>query len=105
MEPVSFTEMLKQFGPYGICLFLMGSGLVYLMRWLREDRKQTDITHEGIRVQFLGQLKDQRGEYTASLKQVTTDFKEAMKEQSTRIDGLSDKVEKLDDHVQELRSK
>lgn len=103
MEPTSFSEMLKQFGPYGICLFLMASGLIYLMRWLREERKQTDVTHEGIRVQFLGQLKDQRTEYTSSLKQVTTDFREAMKEQSNRIDVLSTKVESIDDHVQELR--
>lgn len=103
MEPVSFTEMLKQFGPYGICLFLMGSGLIYLTRWLREERKATDVMHEGIRSQFLSQLNDQRSDYTSSLKQVTTDFRDAMKEQNIRIDGLSSEVKTLDGHVQELR--
>lgn len=103
MEPVSFTEMLKQFGPYGICLFLMGSNLVYLMRWLREERKQSDLTHEGIRSQFLVQLKDQRAEYTDSLKEVTVDFKEAMNEQGKRIDNIATKVDQIDEHIQELR--
>lgn len=103
MEPTSFSEMLKQFGPYGICLFLMGSGLVYLMRWLREERKQSDLTHEGIRNTFLVQLKDQRTEYTESLKEVTVDFKEAMNEQGKRIDNIATKVDQIDDHIQELR--
>lgn len=103
MEPTSFTEMLKQFGPYGVSLFLMGSGLVYLMRWLREERKQSDATHEGIRNTFLGQLKDQRIEYTDSLKQVTADFKGAMTEQGKRIDNIAVKVDQIDEHIQELR--
>lgn len=103
IEPTSFTDMLKQFGPYGICLFLMAAGLVYQMRWLREDRKQQDISQENIRNQFVLQLKDQRTEYTTTLKQVTSDFKEAIGEHSKSIDNLSERVDKIDGHVQELR--
>ena len=81
----------------------MASGLVYLIRWLREDRKQTDIAHAGIRSEFLVALKDQRIEHASSLKQITTDFKESISEHGRRIDNLGAKVDALDDHVQELR--
>ena len=108
MEPVSFSEMLKQFGPYGICLFLMGSGLVYLMRWLREERKQTDITHEGIRNQFLTALKDQRTENLAAIKDQREEHSQSLKEVNEthkRIDTLSASVDRIDSHVQQLRSR
>lgn len=103
MEPTSFSEMLKAFGPYGICLFLMGSGLVYLMRWLREDRRATDTAHANIRTEFLAALKDQRVEHRASLKEVTNDFRDAINDHGKRIDQLSAKIDGIDEHVQELR--
>ena len=103
MEPTSFNEMLKQFGPYGVCLFIMGCGLVYLMRWLREDRKANDLSQSGIRTEFLSALKDQRIEHRASLKEVTTDFRDAINEHGKRIDMLSTKIDGIDEHVQELR--
>lgn len=103
MEPTTFSDMLKQFGPYGICLFLMAAGLVYQMRWLREDRKQQDISQENIRNQFVLQLKDQRTEYTTTLKQVTSDFKEAIGEHGKSIDHLAQRIDEIDGHVQELR--
>ncbi len=103
MDLTALSEVLKQSGPWGLCMLLMGSGLIYLTRWLREERKQTDIAHEAIRAQFLAAIKDQRTEHTQSLREVTSDFKDSLAEQGKRIDGLAQKVEGLDEHVQELR--
>ena len=98
MEIAPLSEALKQFGPYGVCLLLMALGLVHFVK--KNDQIQVDT-----RAEFLAALREQRVEHTASLRQVTSDFKEAMSEQGKRIDGLAAKIENIDEHVQALRIK
>lgn len=110
MEPTSFSEMLKQFGPYGICLFLMGSGLVYFTRWLREEQNRAMTERKETHGEFLSELEKKGERHERIMTQTVDKFTAALKEHSTVINGslerhgnkieeLADRVDKLDDHV------
>lgn len=99
----AIVPVLKEFGPMGVAVVLMGAGLVYLTRWLREDRKSTDTANGEMRKEFLTALKDQRTETASTLREVTSEFKDALKDHGDRIDHLSGRVDMLDGHVRGMR--
>jgi len=110
MEPVSFTEMLKQFGPYGICLFLMGSGLVYFTRWLREEQTRAMNERKETHNEFLNE-REKKGarherimvytvdKFTIALKEHSTVINGSLEKHGNKIEELVDRVDKLDDHM------
>lgn len=113
--PVPDAEALATKGtPYvlAVCVIALSGALVWVFRLYRSDMKEKRDefveelkslarAHEasegrwreemkGISTQFMGALKEQRGEFHESLKEVVADMKEGMQSITTRLDRIED---------------
>lgn len=79
------VPILEKFGPTGLTIIMMGGGLVYLTRWLREMQANSQEQHDRVRKEFTDVLKEKRNDYQAALQQERADYLEAIKQQ--RADG------------------
>jgi hypothetical protein len=93
------AELFRQFGPTGLTIILMGGGLVYLTKWLRTMQEQSAIQHDKVRGEFTAALKDQQADHRASLREVVCEFKVMHGEHGEKIDRLTERIDKIDDHV------
>jgi len=89
------SDVLKQFGPTGLTIVMMGYGLIYLTKWLREMQDQSGQQHDKVRAEFTQTLKDYRDEHTTALKDIVTEFKSMHTELGGKVDQLSNRVDNL----------
>jgi hypothetical protein len=98
-EITTLTEMLKQYGPMGVAVLLMGLGLIYQTRWLRDMQDKAAVQQDKARAEFTQALKDQREEHTASLREVVNEFKEMHKDLGEKVDGMRRRLDDIDEHI------
>lgn len=91
------APIFEKFGPTGLTIIMMGGGLVYLTRWLRQMSDADSERYDRLQERFLESLDKQRQENHASLSQVVAEFKSMHSELGERVDNLSDKVDALRD--------
>lgn len=95
MEPNAIAEALNKFGPTGLTIIMMGGGLVYITRWVRDLQDKWIAQHDS----FTKSLDTQREASHEALKEVVGEFKDMHTELSnslgTRIDKLTDEVKQL----------
>jgi hypothetical protein len=96
---VEIAEFFKQFGPMGLAVILMGSGLVYLLKWLRDMQEKSTTQHDLARREFMTALKEQQAEHRGIVREVVTEFKTMHNEHGERIDQLAVRIDRIDDHV------
>ena len=75
------APMLEKFGPTGLTIIMMGGGLVYLTRWLRDMQDSSQLQHAAIRQEFINTLKEKREDYRTSMMQERTDLIQEMERQ------------------------
>lgn len=95
MELTPLVEILRQFGPTGLTIIMMGGGLVYLTRWLRTMADKHDERYDKSQERFIVALNQQRQEFKASLQEVVTEFKGMHEELGEKVDRLSQRVDAL----------
>lgn len=93
MEPQDFTDMLKQFGPYGVCIFFMFGAFYLFVKQSRDERSQANTTQKEQRMEFLTSLKEQRVEHTDSLRGVADKYEMVATEQNRQLERMSDKID------------
>jgi hypothetical protein len=93
------TEIFRQFGPTGLTIILMGGGLVYLMKWLREMQEQSSSQHDKVRTEFMAELRAQRQEFSGSLREVVGQFKGMHDDMGERIDHLGEQFDRLKEQL------
>lgn len=103
MEDVtSLSGVLKEFGPLGLALLLMGAGLVYILRWLRSEQERAEKERKESHDKFTTTLEKQAERSERIMDNTVTKFTVAMDKQIARIDHLSERVDELDNHVRGL---
>lgn len=75
------APMFEKFGPTGLTIIMMGGGLIYLTRWLRDMQTSSQEQHAIIRREFAEALKEKRNDYMAAMNQERADYIEAIKTQ------------------------
>jgi len=75
------APMLEKFGPTGLTIIMMGGGLVYLTRWLRDMQDSSQLQHAAIRQEFINTVKEKREDYRTSMMQERADFIQEMEQQ------------------------
>lgn len=98
----SFSGILREFGPLGLSLILMGTGLVYLLRWLRSEQERAEKERKESHDKFTVTLEKQSERAERIMDNTVSKFTTALDRQVERIDVLSDRVDRLDDHVRGL---
>jgi hypothetical protein len=93
---VEIAEFFRQFGPMGLAVVLMGSGLVYLLKWLRDMQEKSTVQHDLARREFMTALKEQQTEHRGIVREVVTEFKAMHYEHGERIDQLAVRIDQLD---------
>lgn len=79
------VPIFEKFGPTGLTIIMMGGGLVYLTRWLREMQSTSQAQHDKVRAEFAETLKEKRADYMQAMTVERADFMAAIKQQ--REDG------------------
>jgi hypothetical protein len=96
---VEIAELFSKFGPAGLTIIMMGGGLVYLTKWLREMQEQSAHQHDKSRTEFMLALTEQRRESTASLREIVADFKGMHDDMGERIDHLGEQFDRLKEQL------
>jgi hypothetical protein len=96
---IEIAEFFKQFGPTGLTIIMMGGGLVYLTKWLRDRQEKSDAQHDLARREFIATLKEQQTEHRAIIREVVAEFKMMHSEHGEKIDELAVRIDRIDDHV------
>lgn len=100
MDFAPMVEVLRQFGPTGLTIIMMGGGLVYLTKWLRHMAEKNDERYERMQEKFLTSLDTLRKENHLAMSQVVEEFKNM---HENLRDDLGGKMDKLAERVNDLR--
>jgi hypothetical protein len=98
-ELTSLSELLKMYGPMGVAVLLMGLGLIYQTRWLRDMQDKSTLQQDKTRAEFTQALKDQRKEHTDSLREIVAEFKVMHHDLGLKVDEMRERLDELDDHI------
>ena len=93
------AELFRQFGPMGLALVLMGAGLVYLLKWLREEQTRSETERTSAHDKFSKQIEEQGARHERIIGVTVDKFDRSLERHGQRIDVLSDRVDKLDDRI------
>ena len=85
------SQLFEKFGPTGMTIIMMGAGLVYITRWVRELQDKWIGQHET----FTKALDAQREAHHESLKEVVVEFKQMHAELGAKVDKLADRIDSL----------
>lgn len=121
----TLVPVFEKFGPTGLTIIMMGGGLVYLTKWLRDMQETSQQEHDKVRREFAETLKEKRADYMAAMQQERADFMQAIIQQRTDsektianivakfeaalheiaedLQGVKGEMGKLTDKVSELR--
>jgi hypothetical protein len=95
----SLSGLLKEFGPLGLALIMMGAGLIYLLKWLRSEQDRAEKERKESHDKFATTLD----KLTERYERIADKMAASLQKQAERIDALSERVNTLDDHVRDLR--
>lgn len=109
-DVTTLAGLWEKYGPLGMCLILMGAGLVYSLKWLRgEQEKNREERKEELQRaaqerkeahdKFSSQLDAIGSRYERMMNTAVDKFDKSLEKQGVRIDALADRVDKLDDHL------
>lgn len=93
------APMLEKFGPTGLTIIMMGGGLVYLTRWLRD--MQDSMMQE--RADFIQEMEQQRASHEKNLDAIVVRFEKALHEIAQDLNGVKSEVGKLTDKISGMR--
>lgn len=91
-EVTALSELLKQYGPLGFSLILMALGLVYLLRWLRNEQDRAEAERKEAHDKFANSLEKQGQRHEVIIKDTVSQFTQALDKQGQRIDKLEDRM-------------
>jgi F0F1-type ATP synthase membrane subunit b/b' len=97
------VPVFEKFGPTGLTIIMMGGGLVYLTRWLREMQTASQEQHDKVRKEFADVLREKRTDYTTALQLERADFIETLKLQRADAERtIQTIVSKFEDSLHEI---
>lgn len=119
------VPILEKFGPTGVTIVVLGGGVIWFARWLREMQADSRAQHDKERKEFAEILREKRADYMGELQRERTDFLDAIKLQradsertitgivqrfevslheiAEDLQGVKGEVGKLTDKVDQLR--
>lgn len=97
------VPILEKFGPTGLTIIMMGGGLVYLTRWLREMQAKIEERDTATRKEFGEMLKEKRVDFLQALTLERTDYLSSLQRQRDDFQKhLDNAVERFESAMHEI---